>query len=133
MQRVLRVSALAVVVVLIGACASSGERSDRPRSDRNVISLEEIQESQALNAYELVERVRPTWLRPRAAGGGMGAGGQGILVYRDTTRMGGIDELRRMALDGIIRLRFLDPSTAQATLPAIGSGTIAGAIVLDSR
>jgi hypothetical protein len=60
-----RITTLATLVLLfaVGACAT-GQRSGG-RSNSDVITLEEIQESNVFNAYEIVRQLRPAWLRGR--------------------------------------------------------------------
>jgi len=130
-MRFLKAAVLPVILsIAVVACASlegAGERSSS-----NVITQEEIAESNARNLYEVVERLRPRWLVAR--GGSRSFGSEtGILVYQGQTRLGGPDVLRQLGLDSARRLEYLDATTAAATLPGIGSGHVSGAIVIHTR
>lgn len=93
-----------------------------------MISFEEIQESGAADAYQLVQRLRPEWLRVRGRNRRSDSGA--ILVYRDTFAMGGVASLRRMSTSGILTVRFLGPVEAATRL---GAGHEHGVIVVTSR
>ncbi|HEX6368120.1 MAG TPA: hypothetical protein VF006_04270 [Longimicrobium sp.] len=100
-----------------------------PRRRREVISQEEISESRATNLYEVVQRLRPDWLRG-AGPSNLGGGGTAIVVYQNNTPLGGLDALRQMSPGYAEALRYLDGSTASNTLPGLGSRRVAGAIVV---
>lgn len=130
-----RIATLASVVV-IGACAATTAGDDgQPRNrDRNLIVAAEIEQLGVRNAYEAVERLRPQWLTVSRGGAtSFYSGVNGVLVYHDQTRLGGLEALRNYPTGAITRIKFLDASTAAATLPGIGSGHVAGAIVIETR
>lgn len=134
MRRSLTTAVVALAALVIGGCAAPSGEPGAPRRDRNLIVAAEIEASDARNAYELVERLRPQWLNPNRGGTSLGGAGMvGIVVYHEQSRLGGVEALRNHPLGGIARIRFLDASTAAATLPGIGSGQVAGAIVIESR
>ncbi|MCJ7627798.1 MAG: hypothetical protein MUO50_05350, partial [Longimicrobiales bacterium] len=60
MNRVL----LTVSALLLFACAS-GPSSGGPSRDRNLITADEIAAVPVTSAHDLVERLRPMWLRSR--------------------------------------------------------------------
>jgi hypothetical protein len=130
-MRFLKSAALAIILSLaVSSCAPVEGTGDR--SSANVITAEEIAASDARNLYELVERLRPRWLVAR--GGSRSFGNEtGVLVYQGQTRLGGAEVLRQFRPDSARRLEYLDGTTAAATLPGIGSGHVAGAIVIHSR
>jgi len=132
--------ALAASCILPG----SGEaQQKKTRQDRNLITLEELAALRGHNGYEVVEKLRPDWLRrserrvtlntrradrgsdPR--GGGQGAAEEGntdpaadvtaqslkLIVFVDETEMGGVEELLRLRNDDIQEIRFLNSSDAQ--------------------
>ena len=118
---------LALLLVPAG-CAPNGISGSR--GARTVILQEEILDSGARNAFDLVQIRRPQWLRVR--------GNQSIgnpteetpTVYFNNTRMGGSDALRSISLASIQSVRFL--SAAQATL-RWGVGNSHGAIVISTE
>lgn len=110
-----------------GRTQQAGRRE--PRRRRDVISQEEIAESGATNLYEVVQRLRPGWLRGAGASN-ISGGGTGYVVYQNNTPMGGLDALRQMAPGYAESLRFLEGTEASNVLPGLGSRRVAGAIVV---
>ena len=122
------VTALALALV-VGACATSGERSG---GDSRLLTAEELEATGAANVFEAVQQLRPRWLRGRG-GRSMDALETGILVYFNDSRIGSPEEsLRSMALDGITRIEYLDSARA-AALPGSGSGHVEAAIMVYTR
>jgi hypothetical protein len=148
-HRLLASSRVAIFATL-AACATSGATTGL-RSQPDQITAAEITASGTTNAWDLISRVRPNWLRQRgtASIGGSysttgdtvgrspmsanGANNQVIVVYLDGHRYGDISTLRTLSTSGLKSLRWLDASSAAATLTDVGSDPIAGAIVVTSR
>ncbi len=132
MPRILGLSRFAAVVAL-AACASSGTAGSGSRSSDQV-TYAEIASSSATNAYALIERLRPNWLRtPGVASIGGGARSQIVVVYLDGHRLGDITSLRTLTVDGIKSMQWLDAARAATVLNEVGSDPIAGAIVIKSQ
>jgi hypothetical protein len=111
-----------------GASASTGARA---RSD--VISQEEMAEHMSLSLFEIVQRLRPQWLSGRGPRDVTGGGAE-LFVYQDNVQMGTVETLRQMRPGpNVARLRFLDASTAGATLPGLTGRRVRGAIVVETR
>lgn len=108
-------------------CATGGTGGGG-ESSRDVITRQEIQEADVSNLYEVVRRLRPTWLRVRNKS--MSKQTE-IVVVRDGTVIGNVEALRDIGRDGIAEMRFLDGETAAATLVGARSGYVAGAIVIE--
>ena len=137
----------ASVALSIAACASGGAASQSSAAEKtnsNVITMAEINSATFRDAYDIVQRLRPTWLtKARASsnqtlggaayGGTQASSGVGLLVYLDNTRLGGTEALRDLSATSIESLQFMDAATATAKLPGIGSSVISGAIVAKSR
>ena len=115
-----------------GAAADSGTvvRTSGTRRDLSVITVEEIQRSGAMNAYEAVERLRPFWLRSRNATSSRGVP-PSILVYINGTRLGGIDMLRRLEVIPVTSIRYMDAAAAKS-LPGLASLRVEGAIMVST-
>ena len=130
-----RLSALIpfAVVASLAACASAGTSSStRTSSDR--ITAAEIESSSASNAFDLISRLRPNWLRPPSIGSlGGGPRSQVIVVYLDGHRLGDAQSLRSLSVAGLQSMEWLDAVRAATVLSEIGSDPIAGAIVIKSR
>jgi predicted phosphoribosyltransferase len=123
---------LLLSALLATGCASSGDSATfTPRGDPHVLTEAQIAAVGAGNLYEVVERLRPRWIQARGQQSMRGA--TVIGVYRGQTYMGGIEALRSEQPGSVSRIRWLDGSTATASLRAPGPGVhLAGAIVLES-
>lgn len=114
-----RLAALLVptlLLVLSGACASTG--SGTVRSSSSVITEEELAPMVAFTVYEAVRRLRPRWLQSRAPG-------QQAVVFLNDTRIGGVEELRLIEAREVVRIRYRsgpDATTRYGT--GYGGGTI---------
>jgi hypothetical protein len=126
----LAITLLAVGALALAGCASTGAGTST-RPDRNQLTTEEIDSVNAISMMEVIERLRPRWLIARAA---RSFGSEtGVLVYQDQTLLGGVEQLRQVRPDMVLKARYLDAQTAASTLPGIGTGHVAGAIVLTPR
>lgn len=132
MFRILGLSRFTTVLALT-ACASSGTAGgSRHSSDQ--VTYAEIASSSATNAYQLIERLRPNWLRTPSIGSiGGGARSQIIVVYLDGHRLGDLESLRTLSVDGIRSMQWLDAARAATVLTEVGSDPIAGAIVIKTQ
>ena len=117
------------LLLLSSACAPNGVSANRVGA-RTVILEEEILDSGARNAYDLVQIRRPQWLRVRGNQSMTNPSPETPTVYFDNTRMGGSDALRSISLAAVQSIRFL--SAAQANL-RWGVGNSHGAIVISTE
>ena len=104
-----------------GGAAASASARPAPRNP-NLITGDQIQEaiSSGLgNAYDLVARLHPNWMRS--------TGRQGVQVWLDNQRYGGVTTLRSVSLTSISSIRYMTPSEAQGQLGLNNQG---GAIVV---
>ncbi len=133
------------VMVLAGglalaACASTGTGGGRaagPPPDPNVITLTELEHANAANAYDAIQQIRPSMLRPRLAAESSSISAAqrnsddyAVHVYLDDNRLGDITSLRGVPLSTIGEIRYLDPAHA---MQRFGSGNPGGVILLVSR
>lgn len=123
-----RLGALVSVLPLLVGCASAGSGGQSPSPYTGPITRAEIQDAGVRNAYEAVERLRPRWLTVRALRS-FSTGTQ-VVVFQDRLYLGERDELRRVGVEGIYSIEYLDGPTAQATLPGIKDMHVEGAIVV---
>ena len=138
-----RLSALIpfAVVASLAACASAGTSSgttsgttSSTRTSPDRLTTADIQSSGASNAFDLINRLRPNWLRPPSMGSlSGGARTQLIVVYLDGHRLGDIQSLRSLSLSGLQSFEWFDATRAATVLNEMGSDPIAGAIVIKSR
>jgi len=120
--------AAAVLMISLTACASGGGAGGPARS-RNVISQEEIDQATVPNALELVQTLRPQFLRPRGTTGSMGAASS-VVAYLDGRRIGDIGELSAIPRGIVGEIRYVDAN--EATL-LYGTGHAGGAILVVTR
>lgn len=117
MMRATRGLLALALLLLATACASAAAGTDptgsgRPRSD--LITAEEIrQRGQYSSLYELVQALRPRWLRAQGPDTLVGQGGQ-VQVHMDGNRLGSVDALRNLSPSGVTSLRWIPPIDAAA-------------------
>jgi len=118
---------LFLLIAVAGGCASAV--SGTSGTNRNVLTREEIATVRVANVYEAVERLRPRWLQIRAP---RSLGGQTeIVVFLNRAYIGGPEMLRQFEPANVAQLRYLDGSTAMATLAGLGGKVVEGAIVIE--
>lgn len=123
----------AATVLSLAACASSGATSNAQRSSDQV-NRAEIAATPVSNAYELIERLRPNWLRsPGMASIGGGAHSQIVVVYLDGQRLGDLESLRTLSASEIQSMQWLDAARAETVLHEVGSDPIRGAILIKTH
>jgi len=94
-----------------GGCAARNANVP-DRTDRNIISQEQIKEHGFITAYDAVEALRSTWLRTRGTNS-LNKPTE-VLVYIDDNRLGGVQTLKQVTTSQIIQIRFVDGLTATA-------------------
>jgi len=93
-------------------CASGGAGTAAPGTDRNVITETELRSVPASNLYELIEKVRPNFLRSRGASSINLRGGEYPVVFLDGRSYGEIESLRSIVPNQVSMVRYYDASTA---------------------
>lgn len=114
------------------ACAGGAGRShDSPLSDSKIIDATEIENTgQFKSAFELVEKLRPNWLRSRGpATLGSRTGGQ-VMVYMDGVFFGGVLALRQIAVEHVAQIERL---TGPEATTRYGTDHAAGALLVRTR
>lgn len=90
--------------------ANDAQRLERPdRPSRTVITREELIESAAPDAYQAVQRLRPTWLRRTASSFRQLSD---VLIYVDGQRFGAVGSLSRVSLNSVKEIRYHSPTDA---------------------
>lgn len=119
---------LVFLIVFASACASL-EGSEGADRDSSRITAEELSTMQADHLLEVVQLLRPRWLRMR--GSRSIRSGTEIVVFRDRARLGGIDELRSIPVRSAAWLEYMDAAAATSMLPGVQRGAhIDGAIIV---
>jgi hypothetical protein len=124
--------AVGALALLTSACASSGAArgasgaaaaapgatpSDRARSGANAITAGDLARvSDAPHALAAIERLRPLFLRPRAAMGTARGRQPVVSVFVNGSYAGGLEVLRLLLPGALASARFLQPTEAVTTL-----------------
>ena len=101
-------------------CASGGPAAGAG-TDRNVITETELQSVPASNLYELIEKVRPNFLRSRGAASINLPGGEYAVVYMDGHSYGDLASLRSIIPNQVSQVRYFDASTAASRFGMISA------------
>lgn len=126
----MRSLALSLALLLaVGACASTGS-TGYEGSGPDVIGPEELraEEDRTENAYELVRRERPTWLRAR--GSSFSGDRPRARIIVDGADYGPVQALRDFRVADIEEVRYLSASDATTRF---GTGYMGGAILVATR
>ena len=124
----MRALSIVVAACVLAACAStSGGSSSR---QRNVITADEIQTTTHVTAYEIVQQLRPEFLRARGVASIRDPRPERATVYIDGVRAGGLDILHSVSRDVLYEIRYLNGVDA-TTLYGIGHA--GGAIQIVTR
>lgn len=123
----MRTAAWVALVGLTWGCAPGrGQVTRAP----NEITPAEIAAADARTAYELVERVRPVWLRSR--GERSLRLPTEIVVYQNETMLGGIETLQAIPIEAVHSMRVLDSAEA-GRLTGLGSRHVERVIMVVTR
>jgi len=124
-HRLYRLVSVLVVLLIATSCAAGTQRaSERSRSSRDPITIEEIQSASTLaNAYEIVQRLRARWLRPRGPASFQGTAP--VIVFIDNVHSGTVEFLYSIPVEIVTEIRFFDASDATNRW---GTGLAGGAI-----
>ena len=135
---------LAATLAGAGGCASAGSTSQagepqtstvqtpvRPRRDPNLITAEEIAARPTLSARQVIEQLRPQFLRVRGTTTLGNAQTKDVIwVYVDNTRMGSLEVLNNIGAHEVREIRYLNPSEATNRY---GTGHVQGAILVTRK
>jgi hypothetical protein len=128
MRKLSIVPSLLVVLALASACAPPSSKPGTPPARGTVITTEEVRSASGIsNAFDLVQSLRPAWLRNMATDR---VNATQVVVYLDDTRLGGPEALRQIAAGSVTSVQRLDSRAAQFRF---GSGHTSGAIVVSTR
>ncbi len=118
-------AALAGALALLSACALNGNRPGVP-IDPDRITADEIAASGEANAYAVVQKLRPAWLRQRVDHQTTGVTLQ-TLVIHNGSRYGFLGSLRDLPAEMIGSMRYMVGSEAQSQL--LGTDRDIGAVI----
>lgn len=125
----LRAGMLALLLTAaLTACASQPAGGRTERGGRSVLSSVEMHATGYADMYQVVQSLRPEWLRQQGVTSFRGQ--EEILVYLDGNRMGGVESLRQIVTRSVSTAQFL--SGLEAT-QRWGLNHGMGAIVVSTR
>ena len=124
----MRSVAALLLTASLAACASTGGSS--PVRERDVITAEEIARLHVATAYDVVQNLRPEFLRSRGAASIQNPAPETAIVYVDGVRSGGIDALHNLPRDVLHEIRYLNGADATTIY---GTGHGGGAIQVITR
>ncbi|MGH7448741.1 MAG: hypothetical protein ACRELT_14315 [Longimicrobiales bacterium] len=110
------------LLIVVGTGCSARAATTRPAGGSSSIAQAEIRTAQLSNAYDVVERLRPDWLRTRGVDGDLR-----ILVYLDNAPYGEADALRQISagmVTAIDLLRGSEVNTMLTSMSARGVGAV---------
>ena len=115
-----------IMAVSASSCGPSAPpETIEPAPTSAVITLAEIEEITADNAFAVVEQLRPQWLRRRGPTSILEPQGELPTVYVDNMRVGDLAILSSIPVDEISEIRFISGSDATTRW---GTGVTAGVI-----
>lgn len=121
---------LGSLILLASACAT-GPSTGAPQGDRNVITLSEIQATEAESAYQIIQQLRPRWfVRNRGVRTFVEGGEATLQVVLDDLPPRELEFLHQLAREILQEIRFLD--SREATFK-YGTGHDAGIIEVTTR
>ncbi len=104
---------------------------NRPRKDPNLITEQEIASRPTLTARQVIEQLRPQFLRVRGTTTLGNAASQDVIwVYLDGTRYGTLEVLNNISANEVREIRYLNPSEATNRF---GTGHVQGAILITRK
>ena len=122
--------ALTLLATVVSSCRSAGAPASQ-LGDSDIITREEIEESTAATAYDLVLNLRPQWLRTRGISTlAQAAGEEDIIVYMNNARLGFRDAMRQVPLGAVQYLQFF---SAREATHRWGAGHLHGAILISTQ
>jgi hypothetical protein len=118
------------VLVVLAGCAGAAGAGTAGGGGANVITSEQLREIdvEGLSVYEVIQRLRPNWLRPRGASISSGASIPRAVV--DGVAYGEVSDLSSMSAREVQGIEFV--SAADATT-RFGTGYVGGAVVVRTR
>lgn len=126
---VLALLVVGLVLVPLSGCSSTGESSGSSGASDH-IEFEEIQAIEASDAYQIVQRLRPRWLRSRGVMSINNPTPTTPVVYVDRVRHGQVSALRQIEAGSVLELRYLNAGDATTRF---GTGHPGGAILVSIR
>lgn len=123
--------ALPLILAIVASACGSGTRLENsaPSSSRNVLTREQILETQAGTALDALRSLRPSWLRPRGTATSMQP--PPIMVFIDNVRSGAsLERLASIDVSSVEEIRWINARDATTRW---GTGVAGGVIQVITR
>jgi hypothetical protein len=104
-----RMIAAALMVMALAACGPSGP-SGPGLGNLRLLTAQEISDGPGGNLFDVVQRLRPSWLTAKYQGATRGY----PAVYVGSQRSGNIEFLRTVETDNVLEVHYFDPITASS-------------------
>ena len=129
-MRAIRALLTGAILVAGAACGGTATQGDgTPRSRTDLITNEELEERGTYSSlYDVIEVLRPRWLRAQGPDTFMGRPGE-VQVHIDGNWLGSVQTLRSLSPAGVTSIRWLAPIDASARF---GLDHSHGAIVIST-
>jgi hypothetical protein len=102
--------AIAVLTLSLAVAACGRNPTPGTRSAADVLTRQELIDSNVDNAYDAISKLRPMFLRPHRSGGG--GEDSFAVVYVDGIRRGPLEVLRGIAVGSVAQIRYLTSAAA---------------------
>lgn len=112
-----------LLLLTLAACASA--TSSPGSASPDIITRAEIEASRADNVYELIQQLRPRFLRTRGVSSMSDPSAGHPVVYVNEVRHGGLETLRSILVSQVDEIRYISASDATTRW---GTGHTAGVI-----
>ena len=112
------------LIALAGAiaCASGGATGNAPPiADRNIITQSELELAVGTNLYQVIEKLRPNFLRSRGPTSINTPGEEYPVVFVDGRKYGDIGSLRSLIPSQVTQVRYYDAASAAAQFGVINA------------
>lgn len=118
---------LGLSLLTVPGCAGTGSGSGPGQGPITRADLDDVSMG---DAYEVVQRLRPAWLRPRGRVSIQSTTAQNPVVYVDNIRFGNPSSLRQVSADAIEEIVYMGASEATTRY---GTGHAGGVILVRTR
>jgi hypothetical protein len=99
-----------LLLALVPSCTLRRAGPDGERTNRSVITQQQMAENHFLTAYDAVESLRSNWLQTR--GTDSFSAPSEVRVYLDNTLLGGVATLRDITANTVSFIKYYDGITA---------------------
>ena len=109
MRRLAHHAVVTGVIAVASACATTRNVGVEPT---NVITATQLSGMSSASAYQVIQRLRPQFLRTRGPTTILNHAEHEIGVYVDNMLLGGVSELRHLPASELLEIRYLSATDA---------------------